>query len=96
LRPPLDSQQNRHPHLPTLQECELADETVNTSRTTKEGIMNDYLDDDENVKAMRETARTIGLTQLLVDIARSPANMGSADSERLHRALALLGEAAPQ
>ncbi len=27
----------------------------------------DYLDDDENVKMMRETAKRIGLTQLLID-----------------------------
>ena len=51
----------------------------------------DYLDDDENVKAMRETARTIGLTQLLIDISRSPALMGDEDIERLGRALSLLG-----
>jgi hypothetical protein len=53
--------------------------------------MNDYLDDDENVKAMRETARQVGLTQLLLDIAESPANMGAADIERLGKALDLLG-----
>jgi hypothetical protein len=51
----------------------------------------EYFDDDENVKAMRETARTIGLTQLLLDINRSPANMGVADIERLGKALDLLG-----
>ena len=51
----------------------------------------DYLDDDENVKAMRETARTIGLTQLLIEISRSPANMGAADIDRLGKALELLG-----
>jgi hypothetical protein len=50
-----------------------------------------YLDDDENVRAMRETARTIGLTQLLIDIARSPAVMGGGDIERLCKALELLG-----
>jgi hypothetical protein len=48
--------------------------------------MDDYLDDDENVKAMRETARQVGLTQLLIDIAQ-----GSADVERLGEALRLLG-----
>ena len=52
-----------------------------------------YFDDDENVKAMRETARRVGLTQLLIDISRSPANMGHADIERLCDALRLLGVA---
>jgi hypothetical protein len=52
-----------------------------------------YLDDDENVKAMRETARTIGLTQLLIDISRSPAIMGGEDIERLSKVLNLLGVA---
>jgi hypothetical protein len=33
--------------------------------TNERGEM-DYIDDDENVKAMRETAREIGLTELLV------------------------------
>ena len=28
----------------------------------------DYLDDDENVKMMRDTARRVGLTDLLVSI----------------------------
>jgi hypothetical protein len=51
----------------------------------------EHLDDDENVKMMRETARTIGLTQLLIDISRSPAMMGGADIERLGKALDLLG-----
>lgn len=56
--------------------------------------MIDHLDDDENVKMMRDTAKRIGLTQLLIDIARSPANMGSADIDRLCKALALLGVSA--
>ena len=54
----------------------------------------DHIDDDENVKAMRETARTIGLTQLLIDISHSPAIMGCEDIERLLQALRLLGEEA--
>ena len=49
------------------------------------------MNDDENVKAMRETARVIGVTQLLIDIARSPSNMGAEDIERLGHALDLLG-----
>ena len=52
--------------------------------------MNDYLDDDENVKAMRETARVIGLTQLLIDIQRSD-EYGIAETEKFCRALDLLG-----
>ena len=51
--------------------------------------MNAYLDDDENVKAMRETARVIGLTQLLINITCSlPAER---IHEALHEALRLLG-----
>ena len=53
--------------------------------------MTDYFDDDENGKAMRETARMVGLTQLLIDISRSPAMTGGADIERLGNALELLG-----
>jgi hypothetical protein len=46
-----------------------------------------YLDDDENVKAMRETARAIGLTQLLID-----ARDGIMDAPKaIARALRLLG-----
>ena len=51
----------------------------------------DHLDDDENVKMMRDTAKRIGLTQLLIDISRSPAIMGGEDIERLCKALDLLG-----
>jgi hypothetical protein len=40
---------------------------------------------------MRETARTIGLTKLLIDISRSPAMMGGEDIERLGKVLDLLG-----
>lgn len=55
---------------------------------------NDYLDDDENVKAMRETARTVGLTALLLDVRRSLLVTQSAldrDRARVTRALDLLG-----
>ena len=41
--------------------------------------------DDENVKAMRETARTIGLTQLLIDIHRSD-QYGIEETEKFCRA----------
>jgi hypothetical protein len=54
-------------------------------------MITNHLDDDENVKAMRATARIVGLTQLLIDISRSPAMMGGEDIERLGRALELLG-----
>ena len=53
----------------------------------------DFINDDENVKAMRETARIVGLTQLLIDMSRSPAMMGGKDIERLGAALDLLGVA---
>jgi hypothetical protein len=66
--------------------------TADDDNAKKEEAMN-YLDDDENVKAMRETARTIGLTQLLIDISRSPAIMGGEDIERLSKVLNLLGVA---
>ena len=49
----------------------------------------DYIDDDENVKAMRETARTIGLTELLVKADRST---NGATKARIRKALRLLGE----
>ena len=49
-----------------------------------------YLDDDENVKAMRETARTIGLTDLLVKASHT--NNAGAAKELLRKALRLLGE----
>lgn len=49
----------------------------------------DFLDDDENVKAMRETARQIGLTQLLVKASQS-TNSG-ATKELVRTALELLG-----
>ena len=53
--------------------------------------MVDFLDDDQNVQAMRETAREVGLTQLLIDILRSPPTMATEDIDRLNRALDLLG-----
>ncbi len=49
-----------------------------------------HLDDDENVKAMRETARTIGLTQLIVDAYRIGTAKDAATSA-LGKALDLLG-----
>lgn len=46
------------------------------------------IDDDENVKAMRETAWTIGLTQLLID-----ARQGDLEPfDAIRAALKLLGE----
>ena len=53
--------------------------------------MTPSLADDENVIMLRQTARTIGLTQLLIDMSRSPALMGGDDIERLGEALDLLG-----
>lgn len=48
----------------------------------------DHLDDDENVKMMRDTARTIGLTQLLID-----ARLGDLEPfDAIRGALKLLGE----
>lgn len=55
--------------------------------------MTDYLDDDENVKMMRETARAIGLTALLVKASQS-TNSG-ATKEFVSKALQLLGEGKP-
>jgi hypothetical protein len=54
----------------------------------------DFINDDENVKAMRETAQTIGLTQLLTDLRRDHAALVTAldrQRARLTQALALLG-----
>ena len=56
--------------------------------------MADYLDDDENVKAMRETARTVGLTTLLLDVRHSHLTMQTVldrDRARVTQALILLG-----
>jgi hypothetical protein len=54
----------------------------------------DYFDDDENVKAMRETARTVGLTTLLLDLRRTHLTMQAVldrDRARVTQALVLLG-----
>lgn len=53
-------------------------------------MTNDHLDDDENVKAMRETAHTIGLTQLLIDIHQSD-QYGIEETAKFCRVLELLG-----
>lgn len=50
----------------------------------------DHLDDDENVKMMRETARTIGLTDLVVKADQS--TNGGATKELVRKALYLLSE----
>jgi len=50
--------------------------------------MPDYFDDDENVKAMRDTARQVGLTQTLID-----ARNGNRDAhDAIRVALRMLGE----
>ena len=49
-----------------------------------------WLADDENVKAMRETAQRIGLTELLVRASQSVN--GGATKELVRQALRLLGE----
>lgn len=48
-----------------------------------------FFDDDENVKAMRETARAVGLVAVLVQAASA----GDVETARslVRRALALLG-----
>lgn len=51
----------------------------------------DYFADDENVKGMRETARKVGLVQVLIDIAASRHSMADEDVAKLRRALELLG-----
>lgn len=51
-------------------------------------MTDDYLDDDENVKMLRDTAARIGLTQLLLDARR-----GLRDPiDAISKALILLGE----
>jgi hypothetical protein len=52
--------------------------------------VSDHLDDDENVKDMRQTARQIGLTDLLLKM-RDTDNADVIKS-LLRRALLLLGE----
>jgi hypothetical protein len=54
----------------------------------------DFIDDDENVKAMRETARTIGLTDLLLRANNSTE--GSEVNEFVRQALRLLGVSAEE
>ena len=54
----------------------------------------DHFNDDENVKAMRETARTVGLTALLLDVRREHLTVQVAldrDRARVTQALELLG-----
>jgi hypothetical protein len=51
-----------------------------------------FINDDENVKAMRETAAQLGITQLLREIRDSEAAMGMEDIDRLLTVLELLGE----
>ena len=54
----------------------------------------DHLDDDENVKAMRDTAQRIGLTALLLDVRREHLTVQIAldrDRARVTQALVLLG-----
>ena len=56
--------------------------------------MADHLDDDENVIGMRETARTVGLTALLLDVRHSQIDMQTAldrDRARVTQVLILLG-----
>ena len=53
-----------------------------------------FIDDDENVKAMRETAQTIGLTGLLMAVRRDYVALLSAldrSRARVTQALRLLG-----
>lgn len=56
--------------------------------------MTAYLNDDENVKAMRETARRIGLTQRLLDLNATLSQYVESQREDfapLEQALRLLG-----
>jgi hypothetical protein len=51
-----------------------------------------HLDDDENVKPMRETARQIGLTQVLLAMHWTTGSLASEENhQRLGRALDFLG-----
>jgi hypothetical protein len=59
-------------------------------------MSSDYLEDDENVKAMRETAQQIGLVALLRDVRREhlkTLERLDADRARITKALMLLGVA---
>lgn len=54
----------------------------------------DFFDDDENVKMMRETARTVGLTKVLADLRRDHVALLTAvdrQRARITKALMLLG-----
>lgn len=51
--------------------------------------MHDSFDDDENVRAMRETAESIGLTDLLVRATQTAD--GSLSMELIRQALTMLG-----
>jgi hypothetical protein len=54
----------------------------------------EFIDDDENIKAMRETARTIGLTDLFLDLRREHVAILTAldrNRARVTNALMLLG-----
>jgi hypothetical protein len=52
----------------------------------------DHFDDDENVKAMRVTARTVGLTALLLEVRREHLAVQAAlDRARITQALRLVG-----
>ena len=56
--------------------------------------MTDFLNDDENVKAMRETGRAVGLTALLVDLRREHLEVLTVldrSRARITKALELLG-----
>lgn len=58
----------------------------------------EHLDDDENVKAMRETASTIGLTKLLTDLRQEHVRLLSEVDRhraRITKALMLLGASDP-
>jgi hypothetical protein len=59
----------------------------------------DQVHDGGDVKAMRETARTIGLTELLIDVRREHVMLLSAmdrDRARLTKALMILGVSDPE
>jgi hypothetical protein len=56
--------------------------------------LTDFIDDDENVKAMRETAQAVGLTELLIDMRRElveALTVLDRQRARVTRALELLG-----
>jgi hypothetical protein len=54
----------------------------------------DFLDDDENLKSMRETAKEIGLTKLLAELRQEHVMLLTAmdrQRARITKALVLLG-----